>query len=380
MTQAQKKDAAAAGVLLVGSTANATLQDQAIGHEIDLRRFYNSVAARMVALLNRTDATLTMQLAEAMMRLDARSFTVERLTAMLASVQALNAQVYAQIFTALEPEVKALAKLETAAQTTALDAALPPIVAVRFPVVGVTYEQVYAAALSWPFQGRLLRDWAANLEQSRMTQIRNTVRAGFVQGQTTADIIKAIRGTKALKFKDGILERPRRELAAVVQTALSHTAQTARQVMTDANLDLIKATQWLSTLDSKTSPPCRLRDGLMYTPDDHKPIGHTIPWGGGPGRLHFNCRSVSVPVTKSWRELGFNMDDMAPGTRASMDGQVPADLTYAEWFKKQPAARQDDILGPVRAKMYRDGKVGFDQLYSDKGQFLTLAQLEARQG
>ena len=379
MTQVQKKDAAAAGVLLVGSTANATLQDQAIGHEIDLRRFYNSVAARMVAILNRTDAALTAQLAEALMQLDAKSFTVERLTTALRSVQALNTQVYAEIYKAIEPEMLALSKIETAAQASALDAAIPAVVTVRFPVAGVTYDQVYAAALSRPFQGRLLRDWAANLEQSRMTQIRNTVRAGFVQGQTTADIIKAIRGTKALKFKDGILERPRRELAAVVQTALSHTAQTARQSMTDANADLIKATRWVSTLDSKTSPPCRLRDGLMYTPDDHKPIGHSIPWGDGPGRLHFNCRSVSVPVLKSWRELGIPIDEMPPGTRASMDGQVPADLTYAEWFAKQSAARQDDILGPPRAKLYRSGKVTFDKFYSDKGQFLTLEQLAARQ-
>lgn len=81
----------------------------------------------------------------------------------------------------------------------------------------------------------MLMEWADNLEQSRIIQIRNAVRNGYMQGQTTADIIKTVRGTKAMKYRDGILERPRRELAAVVQTALSHTAQTARQSMTNAN-------------------------------------------------------------------------------------------------------------------------------------------------
>jgi hypothetical protein len=122
---------------------------------------------------------------------------------------------------------------------------------------------------------------------------------------------------------------------------------------------------------------CRVRDGLLYDPATHKPLGHKVPWLGGPGRLHFNCRSVSTPVTRSWRELGIDMDDMPPGTRASMDGQVPADLTYADWLAKQSAARQDEVLGPVRAKLFRSG-VPMTKFYDDKGQWLTLPQLLER--
>jgi hypothetical protein len=254
-------------------------------------------------------------------------------------------------------------------------------VQIRFPVAGISWEQVYAAALSRPFQGRLLKDWAANLEQSRLALIRNTVRTGFVEGQTTSEIIQRLRGTKALKYADGLFARPRHELAAVVQTALSHTSQTARQAMVDGNGDLVKALRWISTLDSRTSPMCRIRDGLQYTPDkEHKPIGHHVPWGGGPGRLHFNCRSVSVPVLKSWRELGINVDEMPAGTRASMDGQVPADLAYKEWFGKQDASRQEDILGPARYRLWQAGKLSLDAFYTDKGRWLTLAELERRIG
>lgn len=148
--------------------------------------------------------------------------------------------------------------------------------------------------------------------------------------------------------------------------------------MTNANADLIKATAWLSTLDNKTSAICRIRDGLHYTPDTHKPIGHHVPWGEGPGRIHFNCRSVSVPVLKSWRELGIDIADMPPGTRASMDGQVPADMTYAQWFAKQSAARQEEILGPARYKLLKDGKVTYDEFYNDRGQWLSLADLAKR--
>ena len=122
---------------------------------------------------------------------------------------------------------------------------------------------------------------------------------------------------------------------------------------------------------------CRVRDGLLYD-TKHKPLGHKIPWLDGPGRLHFNCRSVSVPVLKSWRELGIDADELPAGTRASMDGQVPADLTYAQWFAKQSAKRQDEIVGPTRGRLYRAGRVTFDRFSDDKGRWLTLEQLQDR--
>lgn len=358
--------------------ANVVLQDKAINHAHDLHRYSVGVIQRMIAVLNRSDTALTAQLTEALMRLDRESFTVQHLEAVLASVKAVNARAYAALLDALRPEMHGLAGVEAASQVAAFKAAIPAIVQIQAPVAAISAQQVYAAALSRPFQGRLLKDWGANLADARMTLIRNTVRQGYVQGQTTSEIIQKIRGTRAMKYADGLLDRPRHEVAAVVQTALSHTAQTARQQMTDANADLIKATMWLSTLDTRTTTICRVRDGLNYTPDTHKPIGHSIPWGEGPGRIHFNCRSVSVPVLKSWRELGIDMADMPPGTRASMDGQVPADQTYAQWFAKQSAARQEEILGPMRYQLMKQGKVSYDQFYNNKGQWYTLAELASR--
>lgn len=361
-------------------SANAQLLDAAISHEVDLRRYSTGVVYRMMAVLNNADNRLAAALAEALLRIDAASFTVERLESLLHSVRDLNSQAYAAVRLALEAELKGLAEVEAAAQAAQLRAAVPPVVQIRFPIAAVSAEQVYAAALSQPFQGRLLRDWAANLADSRLRQIREAVRAGYVEGQTTSEIVRRVRGTRALKYADGLLERPRRELATIVQTALSHTAQLARQASYDANADIIKAIKWTSVLDSKTSAPCRIRDGRLYTPDkSHKPIGHKIPWGAGAGRLHFNCRSVSVPVTRSWRELGISADEMPIGQRASMDGAVPADTTYAEWLKRQSAERQDEILGPARGKLLRSGKVKFEQFYADS-RWLTLEQLRKRVG
>ena len=75
--------------------------------------------------------------------------------------------------------------------------------------------------------------------------------------------------------------------------------------------------QWVSTLDARTTEICRIRDGLKYAVGTHKPIGHLVPWLGGPGRAHWQCRSASVPVLKSWREMGVDMGEMDAGTRAT---------------------------------------------------------------
>lgn len=91
-----------------------------------------------------------------------------------------------------------------------------------------------------------------------------------------------------------------------------------------------------------------------------------------------NCRSTATAVTKSFRDLGIDMDEMEPGTRASMDGQVPEQTTYADWIKGQSAARQDDILGPARGKLLRDGGLTLDRFADDRGKWISLDALRQR--
>jgi len=61
-----------------------------------------------------------------------------------------------------------------------------------------------------------------------------------------------------------------------------------------------------------------------------------------------------------------------------MDGQVPVSINYGEWLKAQSAARQDQVLGPTRGKLLRDGNLDVGKFYNDKGKFLTLDELRDR--
>ena len=60
-----------------------------------------------------------------------------------------------------------------------------------------TAEQVYAAAMSRPFQGRLLSEWASGIEAQRMTRIRDAVRIGYVENESVQQIVRRVRGTRA---------------------------------------------------------------------------------------------------------------------------------------------------------------------------------------
>ncbi len=274
-------------------------------------------------------------------------------------------------------ELNELAVYEAGYQLSLFDSMLPDFVADVHPLVGISPDALYAAAMARPFQGRLLSEWASDLEADRLRRITNTVRQGFLLGDTNEQIARKIRGHVSKGFQDGALQMSRANAASIAKTAVGHLAATARESFASANNDLIKGKQWLSTLDNRTTPQCRIRDRLKYTLNN-KPVGHSVPYLQGPGKIHFCCRSTETFILKSAKELGIDVRDISPAERASMDGVVAGDTTYREWFLRQPYTRQKQIVGETRAKLIRDGGMSPDEFYTDKGEWLTLKQLRER--
>lgn len=358
-------------------TVNEDFQSASISHAIDLQHLSNAEVRKIIALLNSVDADLRAQLILAIERMGTTTFTVTQMNTVLASVLTLNKSIYAAIQEVLIESIIDLSKYEIGYQKELFTAVIPQQVRVTVSLGTVNLEQVRQIAMSRPFQGKLLKEWMGDLEATRAARIRDGIRIGMVEGQTTDQIVRRVMGIKAEGYADGLLNRSRHDIEAVVRTAISHTAQGARDAYYQANSDIIAEVRWLSTLDGRTSSACRLRDRLVYTCDTHQPVGHKVPWLSGPGRLHFNCRSTSTPIIKGWEELRLSKG-LPESTRASMDGQVPRSTSYGEWLKGQSAARQDQVLGPTRGKLLRDGGLTMDEFYNDKGRFLNLDQLRER--
>lgn len=352
------------------------LLDESIRHQVALAKYTNGAVARIVAVLNRSDARLSESLMSAISQMDGTAFSIQRLQSLLASVRAINGEAYSMLSRALTEELRSFAEYETAYLGQMLDSYTP----VTVHAAAVSAETVYAAALSRPFQGVLLQDVLADLGEARAKAIRRSVAQGFVEGKTLQQMLNEVRGTKAKGYTDGLLEGSRREVAAVVRTATSHLSGIANDETVKANEDVIGKVVWVATLDVRTTSECRIRDGKAYTPVEHKPIDHKIPWRAGPGRLHWNCRSSQTYVTKSFKELGLDIPEITlkNGKRASIDGQIPQETTYGQWLKKQPAARQVEVLGKTRAALLRKGGLKLEDMYTKRGEYLTLDELRER--
>jgi hypothetical protein len=124
-------------------------------------------------------------------------------------------------------------------------------------------------------------------------------------------------------------------------------------------------------------PSCGALDSKVWK------VGETHPMPS----LHWSCRCMILPKTKSWEELareaGGNtdlakkLDQMDPGTRASMDGQVAAGTTYEDWLKGKSEPEQRAILGDKRFDIMQKGKLSLSDLTNQGGRALTLKELAA---
>jgi hypothetical protein len=109
--------------------------------------------------------------------------------------------------------------------------------------------------------------------------------------------------------------------------------------------------------------------------------GQTFPVGEGERPpAHPQCRSTTTPILKSWKELGIDLKEAPEGTRASMNGQVPAKITYRDWIQNQPRAIQDQVLGRGKAQLMRSGQVPIDRFFDAKNRPLTLGQIRKLEG
>lgn len=220
----------------------------------------------------------------------------------------------------------------------------------------------------------------ALLDQIRSTagtRFTNIIKNGYDNGATIQQLKQY---TEQLFVGKG--KTVQRWLEGWVRTSVMAVAGEARRKTWANNVDLIQYVQHISTFDSGTTDICKARDTKKWTLDG-KPVGHSIPYNGGPPH-HYQCRSSEIVTLK--RQLPKHIEDKLPQrTRASMYGQVDAKLSYEEWFRQQSKIRGDewgsDILGPTKWKLWKSGKItSMAQFLDQNGNPLSVAEFVRRYG
>ena len=229
--------------------------------------------------------------------------------------------------------------------------------------------QTRAAVSDTLVEGTKPSRWWRRQGQTFRVEVMARVRNGLRRGMSNADI--------ARDLQQNVYRKHRHQANALAATSVNAVSNRARQDTLLANQDVVKGVQQVSTLDGRTSDTCIAYSGMAWELPDYTPIDGARPFNGGPPR-HFNCRSTLVPVLRSFEELGLPDVKLPATTRASLDGQVPGDITFGDWLKTKPRAFQDEVLGPSKAQLWREGRIELRELVDQRGNPLTVAELQKK--
>lgn len=201
---------------------------------------------------------------------------------------------------------------------------------------------IESAIFEKPFDGEIMSDWFNRLEAPWRDGIYRDFRSGLLQGKTIPQMAKFVREGNIGAFSVGNIKKAIRDSKAVVRTASTMVTNRAREMTYTENTDLIKGVRYVAFIDIRTTLICMNLNGNLY------PVGE----GLRPPQ-HWNCRSTTIPEVKSWREMGLPGDDSRFNGRPALQAEQSIDEIAKGWSE----AEQNKRLGPVRAQLWRDGKV-----------------------
>lgn len=379
---------------MAAKTANSELFDALVRHQTYLMRYGGSLRNRVRALLDKTEAGVAEAIRSSRAGMDT-PVEIRRLQALLATIAATRREAWGEAGKLLEKQLAELAYQEPVTMQSVFATTAPVVVTTVLPAPRL----LRAIALSRPFEGRILKQWVQTMAADDIRRLHAAVQIGMVAGESMTAIVARAIGTEGLKGTDGVTEASRRQVTALVRTAVAHVANNARAEFIAENADIVLEEAYVATLDARTTPICKSLDGKRF------------PVGKGPRPpMHFQCRSLRVPAFDpeilaqrpakasttqqlmreftAERKLGpiKSRDDLPRGYKTAFDtfarkrireltGRVPAATSYQQWLTSQTRQFQEDTLGVTKAKLFREGGLKLDRFVAADGTELTLAQL-----
>ncbi len=204
--------------------------------------------------------------------------------------------------------------------------------------------------------------------------------------QTLDDMLRIIRGNRALQFRDGVVFKSKAGAETLIRTATDTVVNAARLASYQRNAQAIRGVQANAVLDNRTTILCRTRNGYAWDLQTGRGFRGTPISFPGPPPWHFNCRTTLVPIFKSLEDLQAVLDpelseDIAQrGERFPIDGKPAPTPTFAKTFDAMSEAKQKATIGAGRLQLYKDGKITLKDLIDQQGRTLTLAELKEKYG
>lgn len=326
--------------------------DVSTRHQIGIQRVAGGATNRMREILEDTEDEIREILLNELFQAQGIQRAAERqrfLDAALRRIRGVRERAYREIAGALAGEARGVVASEVAFNLRNMPGSLR---------VGDTLLRANEI-VSGPIKGFTLDQWMERTLNAEMRAVRGRISSRLAQGDDLGLIVRQVTGSQGVK---GVYNsQSRRHLETMVRSRIAGAQEQVREDLWLANRDRINGLVWSSILDKRTSEDCQIRSGLTYeNNEEHTPVGHDVPWGEGPGRIHPRCRSSSLP------QFGDQPTISMP--------------TWKAWIKRQPKGVQEFALGKTRTKLLREKKVVPEDFFDRRGEKLTLAELARREG
>jgi hypothetical protein len=352
------------------------LASELTGHGVDLLRVAEGSYTEVLQLLK----DLQKEIVGRMLEVDLTVYQRARQASLLYDVGKMIDDTYAEAAKVASDYLAGVASTEHDVVTAQIN----NTVGVDIFTASLSSDTLASLASDILVQGAPSADWWAKQSDELIFRFSNQLRLGMAAGETNGELISRIVGSAD---SPGIMDVSRTTAEALVRTSVQTVANSARLETFKANADVLDGVQQISTLDSRTTEICMAYDGEAWTLDGEPMDGSSLPFiseDSGPDGVprHWNCRSVLIPIVKSVSQLtGVDgIDELPESTRASMDGAVAESTTFESWFSGLGSSRQDDILGPGKAELFRNGSISMTDLVNQRGRPLTLTELRGKHG
>ena len=329
-------------------TANEKLQDLLLERSLVLERIKGSVSNDLTKIYDELFKDISKRINES----DLTIKESERLIKLLEKDLVIP---YAE----LGNDLNALAQDESKFMLNAVNAAAGIDIATTLPT-NKTINKIANASL---MEGATIKNWFGSLEQSLQFDVAREVRQSIIQGKTNREVTDALKA---------ILNTSSRNANTLALTGIAAVTNQVRQQTIKENEDIFKGQKTVVTFDNRLSIICQSYSNSSWDMEG-KILTGTKAFREPP--YHMRCRTILLPIIKSFRELGIDLDEMKGATKASMDGQIPKDMTFDEWLKTKPKSFVENTLGKGRAELFLDGKINLSQLTDLRGNPLTIKEL-----
>lgn len=321
-------------------SASERLRDALTRRQIFLQQYGTTLAEDAQRILNRTEPRIRELLETHLVR--SSGTPQARLRALRVAVAEVRGAAWQEIATSWSRQMRELASVEAGFLNNAVQQYLPGTVTTSMP----TASQLNRIVIAEQLQGRTLRQWTARMASQDISRIVTAARIGVASGDSFGQLSARIFGTRAMRNLNGVTRIALRDLSSVSLTAVNHVGSGARDLWLKLNKALVKEEQYSAVLDANTTILCAGLDGNVYAV------------GKGPHPpLHFRCRSKRIPL---------------------IGGVRPKRITYQQWLATQSPEFQDQVLGPTRGKLFRDGGITLDKFTNNRLRKLRLDELRTR--